>query len=268
MARASASLLSRRIMGTKHSAAKTPRTAPMTPALGGPGMPYTYLNATESEPYAAATKMSKPRPYHTDRFAGSAEPSMPSSAPSPSNARVVTLRRAARMPRARPDARARAGRGAERTSPSRRRSRRTRRRWETALGALARSRGRDDRAAGRDAGGAFERRCALGRSTRARARGRTEDGARRTSKGTRSENLRERRDHTRRRGRRRGAPGAGARVRGARRVCRASGRTRRGVCVGSEESTNSTLASGESNEPRWVFAVAKQVQTFPAIQCG
>ena len=41
----------------------------------------------------------------------------------------------------------------------------------------------------------------------------------------------------------------------------------RGWCVGSEESIN-PLASGESNEPRWVFAVAKQVQTFPAIQCG
>ena len=39
LARSAASLFSRMIMGTKHSAAKTPRTAPMTPALGGPGMP-------------------------------------------------------------------------------------------------------------------------------------------------------------------------------------------------------------------------------------
>ena len=66
-----------------------------------------------------------------------------------------------------------------------------------------------------------------------------------------------------------GAPGAGARVRGraGESVGRLGGRARL-VCVGSEESTNSTLASGESNEPRWVFAVAKQLQTFPAIQCG
>ena len=37
----------------------------MTPAEGGPGMPYTYLNATERDPYAAATKTSSARPYHT-----------------------------------------------------------------------------------------------------------------------------------------------------------------------------------------------------------
>jgi hypothetical protein len=73
------------------------------------------LNATESEPYAAATKMSKPRPYHTDRFAGNrvsvvSAPSTPSSAPSPSIARVVTLMMRPRgTPRWRPDARARAG---------------------------------------------------------------------------------------------------------------------------------------------------------------
>jgi len=49
----------------KHAAAKTPRTAPMVPADGGPGRLYTYLNATLREPYAAATKMSSARPYHT-----------------------------------------------------------------------------------------------------------------------------------------------------------------------------------------------------------
>eukprot|EP00982_Pelagococcus_subviridis_P004345 29134-Pelagococcus_subviridis.AAC.1 len=58
-------LLSFSSIGTKHSAANTPRTAPIVPADGGPGSPYTYLNATDSVPYAAATNRSSPRPYHT-----------------------------------------------------------------------------------------------------------------------------------------------------------------------------------------------------------
>ena len=66
-------------MGTKHSAAKTPLTAPMTPAEGGPGMPYTYLNATERDPYAAATKTSSARPYHTLGLFAEASPSAGSS---------------------------------------------------------------------------------------------------------------------------------------------------------------------------------------------
>ena len=53
------------IMGMKQSAAMTPLTAPMVPADGGPGRLYTYLNATESDPYAAATKTSSALPYHT-----------------------------------------------------------------------------------------------------------------------------------------------------------------------------------------------------------
>jgi hypothetical protein len=92
------------------------------------------------------------------------------------------------------------GRGAERTSSSRRRSRRTRRRWGDGTRrarALPRSR--------RPRGGARRRWCVRSRRSRARtlhprAREASHRGrrARRTSKGTRSENLRERaRDHTR-----------------------------------------------------------------------
>ena len=49
---ASLSFLSLSYMGMKHRAAMTPRTAPMVPAEGGPGMLYTYLNATLSDPRA------------------------------------------------------------------------------------------------------------------------------------------------------------------------------------------------------------------------
>ena len=137
--------------------------------------------------------MSKPG---RDTDASRARPSRhASSAPSPSNARVVTLR--TRPPdAARARTRARAGPRSRANILSRRRSRRTRRRWETALGAPRAPRSRRPR-------GGRRRWCvragvrALGRSTRAREASHR-DGARRTSKGTRSENLRERaRDHTR-----------------------------------------------------------------------
>ena len=75
------------IIGMKQSAAMTPLTAPMVPAEGGPGRLYTYLNATESDPYAAATKMSSALPYHNPGAPAvstvTAEDSLIFSSPSP-----------------------------------------------------------------------------------------------------------------------------------------------------------------------------------------
>mmetsp|Transcript_27274 Transcript_27274/g.67004 ORF Transcript_27274/g.67004 Transcript_27274/m.67004 type:complete len:299 (-) Transcript_27274:281-1177(-) len=72
-------LRDRRIMGMKHMAAMMPRTAPIMPGEGGPGMLYTILKATVREPYAAATKSNNRRPCHTLGAATAAPAEEPSA---------------------------------------------------------------------------------------------------------------------------------------------------------------------------------------------
>ena len=218
-------------MGTKHSAAKTPRTAPMTPALGRVGHAVHVLERDGKRAVRGGDEDEQARPYHTDRFAGSAEPSMPSSAPSPSNARVVTLRTRPRgTPRARGRARARGGRGAERTSSSRRRSRRTRRRWGDGT-RRARAPPAVATTARRGATPVVRSEPAFARSDAPPARARVAPRTAREANIKRAPEAKtsgRRRAITRaRRGRRRGGARRGCARAGARwRVCRASGRTR------------------------------------------
>ena len=141
---------------------------------------------------------------------------------------------------------------------------------ETARGALARSGGRDDRAAGRDAAGASGGGVrALGRSAHERARRRTEDGAR----GEHSKR------HPKRKPRRAGArshaldaegdagaPGAGARVRRRAVSLSGVGDDARGWCARGARDPRTSRSRVQRT--RWVFAVATARRRFRATQCG